>query len=74
MSKVDKPQWTFDTYIYIYIERERERLGSASEMATGWETVWADLDSAAQCYYDMLLASLGMGEGQKACTSAGSRA
>ena len=37
----------------------------ASERAKGWGAVWAKSGHAAQHYYDMLLARLGMGEGEK---------
>ena len=49
-------------------------LGSASERAKGRGAVWAKSGCLAQHYYDMLLARLGMGEGERANTSAGSRA
>ena len=49
-------------------------LGSASERAKGWGAVRENSGRAAQYYYDMLLARLGMGEGERADTSAGSRA
>ena len=50
------------------------QLGSASERAKGWEVVWEESGHVAQCYHDMLLARLVMGEGERANTSAGSRA
>ena len=46
-------------------------LGSASEGAKGWGAVWGDSGHAAQYYDDMLPARLGMGEGERANTSAG---
>ena len=49
-------------------------LGSASERAKGWGPVWANSGHSAQYDYHMLLARLGMGEGERADTSAGSRA
>ena len=48
-------------------------LGSASERANGWGAVWARSGHSAQYYYDMSSAWLGMGEGERANTSAGSR-
>ena len=50
------------------------KLGSASERAKGRGAVWAKSGHSAQYYYRMLLARLGMGEGERANTSAGSRA
>ena len=49
-------------------------LGSASERAKGCGAVWAKPGHSAQYYYDMLLARFGMGDGERANTSAGSRA
>ena len=49
-------------------------LGSPSERAKGWGAVWAKSGRLVQYYCHMLLAMLGMGEGERAITSAGSRA
>ena len=49
-------------------------LGSASERAKGQGAVWAKSGHSAQYYYHMLLARSGMGEGERANISAGSRA
>ena len=40
----------------------------------GRRAVWAKSGHSSQYYYDMLLARSGMGEGEKANTSVGSRA
>ena len=49
-------------------------LGSASGRANGRGAVWAKSGHLARYSYDMSLASLGTGEGERANTSAGSRA
>ena len=49
-------------------------LGSASEGAKGRGAVGAKSGHSAQCYYHMLSAMLGTGEGKRANTSAESRA
>ena len=49
-------------------------MGFASERANGWGAAWARSGHLAQYCYDMLVARLGMGEGERADTSAGSRA
>ena len=51
----------------------KSSLGSASERAKGGGAVWENSGHAAQYNDDMLLARLGMGEGERANTSAGSR-
>ena len=48
-------------------------LGSASERAKGG-AVWAKSGHLAQYHYHILLDRLGVGEGERANTSAGSRA
>ena len=47
-------------------EDEQAELGSASERAKGWGAVWESPGHAAQYYYHVLLARLGMGEGERA--------
>ena len=51
-----------------------ETLGSLFERAKGWGAVWAQSGHAAQYCYDMSVARSGMGEGERANASAGSRA
>ena len=59
----------FHVALYLYLAG----LCPASERAKEWGVVWAESGHVAQYCYHMLLARLGMGEGERANTSAESK-
>ena len=63
-----------DDLANILVRSVEHLLGSASERAKGWGAVWTKSGHSVQYHYRMLLAGLGMGESERANTSAGSRA